>query len=603
MDQGPSNKPCTGGEIAGITLTVDASGQQPAQSLKFWKSSARVIEIGRRSAQAKGDECDGKQALFRCPVISRKHAKITFSEYGNVYVTDLKSHHGTHIKRPDDTISRLITPEIPNVLADGDVLTFGKAVGKEQEQVRPITVHVQLLFSRDMEVVPLAAAVSRETNSPRSSSGRYGVFLPPSDTSSSSESDSDIEEIPPPLSPNLQTHGFEFSSRLNNLFQEASCSLRRDSEMIRRHILPPITVLFSPSPEPPTFGLGSHGDTENSFDIYDVEGSPELGSEEAPIQLPAAPSIDTDAPSSEFPLFIGGWPKSPSRSSSGTPAEENAYSHVSSAGHLPPHLEEQSVESREVNPDDDLYMDAEPFTSHIWNHATAEVERVVLEQAEHFAGQQLLRAAMQSVDAARQTDSQVDVTVPAEQPSEQEQIEHEQAQTKLDLVQSLASVVEHTTIEETHSSQAVTTNTDVVMSDAASEEVANLRALREELEEMHAKAQKELEAELQALRTARSEAETIATRMREQMATAAHNDASTSTIPATPLKRKRDIGTEYDDDACTPSSIGVDVPRPIAPSTKRRKTSTAARVVSVVVQTTAVATLGAVAAWTALAFS
>lgn len=75
------------GPCEGISLTVDECGSQPAQTLKFWKSNTRVVEIGRRSAQAKGNEPDGKQALFRCPVISRKHAKITFSEFGNVCFT------------------------------------------------------------------------------------------------------------------------------------------------------------------------------------------------------------------------------------------------------------------------------------------------------------------------------------------------------------------------------------------------------------------------------------------------------------------------------------------------------------------------------------
>lgn len=103
MDQRASSRPGPGGDIVGkcmlsshctarylkesftgININVDESGEQPSQNLKFWKSKARVIEIGRRSGQAKGNEDNGKHALFRCPVISRRHAKITFSEYGNV---------------------------------------------------------------------------------------------------------------------------------------------------------------------------------------------------------------------------------------------------------------------------------------------------------------------------------------------------------------------------------------------------------------------------------------------------------------------------------------------------------------------------------------
>lgn len=102
MDQRVANRSGSGGDITGalcavrtrrrlshgpplgITLSVDECGPQPAKTLKFWKSNARFIEIGRRSAQAKGNEDSERQALFRCPVISRRHAKITFSEFGNV---------------------------------------------------------------------------------------------------------------------------------------------------------------------------------------------------------------------------------------------------------------------------------------------------------------------------------------------------------------------------------------------------------------------------------------------------------------------------------------------------------------------------------------
>jgi len=611
MDQRTSSRTSSGGEIIGITLTVDESGQQPAQSLKFWKSSARVVEIGRRSAQAKDDESDGKQALFRCPVISRRHAKITFSEYGNVYVTDLKSHHGTHIMRPGDTVTRAITPEVPNVLADGDVLTFGKAVGKDQDLVRPITVHVELQFSRDMEAVPLAAAVSRETSSPKSGSGRYGVFLPPSDTSSSSDSDSDIEEIPAPLSPSLQTHGFEFNTRLNSLVHEATCALRRDSDMLRRHVLPPISILFTPSPEPPSFGLGLRREAESSFDIYDPEESPESQSD-APLRLPLfSPSTDVDAPC-EQPEFIGAWPKSPMRSPSRTPAEENALTHVSSAGCATPPPEEQPLEPRaEITSDDELYRDAAVFASNIWTGAAPEIELAVLQQAEHIAAQQNVRDAMQFVEEGRQDEVQAEgagTDVLSEHAMAQDV---QRAQSQVDLEQGHVPTAAEPAPMESHISKTVVANEDVTMTDATSDDTAALKSLREAMEEMHAQAKKQIQDELNALRTARAEAEAIAFQIREQMAAPpSHNDASTSTAtPAATLKRKRSVVIEDEDDTsedvcALSSSVGIDIPPPVAPRpTKRRKTNTAARIVTTVAKTTAIATLGAVAAWTALAFS
>lgn len=71
---------------AGVTLMVDAHGDEPSERLTFYKTQTRTIYIGRKSGQtgAKADAQDGDSALFRCPVISRKHAKITFTDFGNV---------------------------------------------------------------------------------------------------------------------------------------------------------------------------------------------------------------------------------------------------------------------------------------------------------------------------------------------------------------------------------------------------------------------------------------------------------------------------------------------------------------------------------------
>ncbi|KAJ8688910.1 hypothetical protein PTI98_012984 [Pleurotus ostreatus] len=91
----------------------------------------------------------------------------------------------------------------PSTILDGDVITFGKAVGRNNEIVRPVVVRVEIMTSTPLQ---------------RHGSGRYGLY-PPSvaptptsaDSTSSSEEDdsshsnfdhsdhdSDIEEIPCP---------------------------------------------------------------------------------------------------------------------------------------------------------------------------------------------------------------------------------------------------------------------------------------------------------------------------------------------------------------------------------------------------------------------
>ena len=70
--------------VEGLILHVDEFGEQAPESLTYHKSDSRTVAVGRKSSQGISDQPDPERALFRCPVVSRKHAKITFTEYGNV---------------------------------------------------------------------------------------------------------------------------------------------------------------------------------------------------------------------------------------------------------------------------------------------------------------------------------------------------------------------------------------------------------------------------------------------------------------------------------------------------------------------------------------
>lgn len=67
---------------------MEQSGEQPAHGMVFRKAITSVVNIGRRPASGpdKGDEpiFESDKAMFRCPVISRKHAKIAFADSGQV---------------------------------------------------------------------------------------------------------------------------------------------------------------------------------------------------------------------------------------------------------------------------------------------------------------------------------------------------------------------------------------------------------------------------------------------------------------------------------------------------------------------------------------
>ncbi|KAF8658187.1 hypothetical protein AX16_002109 [Volvariella volvacea WC 439] len=154
--------------------------------LKFYKKDAAVVHIGRRSsseAQAGGSEKD--RALFRCAVVSRTHAKIAFTDSGSAYLIDLNSHHGTHHRKSSEIVSKPLKPETPTALSDGDIITFGKPVGRDDDIVSPVVVRVELLYGPNPVDAPASVSprpvatgciqVSRSTDSTRSR-GRYGLY-------------------------------------------------------------------------------------------------------------------------------------------------------------------------------------------------------------------------------------------------------------------------------------------------------------------------------------------------------------------------------------------------------------------------------------------
>jgi hypothetical protein len=99
----------------------------------------------------------------------------------------------------------MLQPETSTILNDGDIVTFGKAVGKGDEWVKPVVARVQLLHA----TAPIMALTVPSPSSEKSKSGRYGIHEA-GRSSSSEDSDSnysDIEEIPAPtLSPSTKPH-------------------------------------------------------------------------------------------------------------------------------------------------------------------------------------------------------------------------------------------------------------------------------------------------------------------------------------------------------------------------------------------------------------
>ncbi|KAG2346092.1 hypothetical protein BDR05DRAFT_988265 [Suillus weaverae] len=220
----PATCPCDPQQpVTGVTLHVESCGGKPAHNVSFFNTRTSHVHIGRKSIsddRSMRKENDDQNAVFACPVVSAKHAKLVLASSGHVYIVDLKSRHGTHLQKKGETTSRMLQPEVEITLADGDVVTFGKAVGQGATLVSPVTVRIEFLRDiLDMRDSPPWCLTPAESSSPRPrklSTGRYGLNSPisyhssPSHSSESlsspsgssneaalySEHESDIEEIP-----------------------------------------------------------------------------------------------------------------------------------------------------------------------------------------------------------------------------------------------------------------------------------------------------------------------------------------------------------------------------------------------------------------------
>lgn len=219
----PLSDPCEAQEpVSGITLHIEKCGEKPAHDITFHRSRTVYVNIGRKSSaedKSMRRENDDHNVVFPCQVVSAQHAKLFLSAGGQVYIIDLHSRHGTHLKRRGEALKTLDSG-IETTLCDGDVLTFGKAVGAGSCVVPPVTARVELLRERlplvaspSAPLTPISSLINLIRPPPKSTSGRYGLFLPAPHTeslsshssyslyassdwaSSDSDRDSDIEEL------------------------------------------------------------------------------------------------------------------------------------------------------------------------------------------------------------------------------------------------------------------------------------------------------------------------------------------------------------------------------------------------------------------------
>ena len=78
-------------------MHIEKSGGIEAYDMLFRRANTSVVHIGRRSgfdSDKRSEDAELGNAMFRCAVVSRKHAKIAFSDSGLVRYHHLSSLSG-----------------------------------------------------------------------------------------------------------------------------------------------------------------------------------------------------------------------------------------------------------------------------------------------------------------------------------------------------------------------------------------------------------------------------------------------------------------------------------------------------------------------------
>ncbi|KLO12075.1 hypothetical protein SCHPADRAFT_905439 [Schizopora paradoxa] len=202
------------GPITGIVLSCKEGymGSEEAKTYILLKDDSPVVHLVRAShpknsvVSPENPESSGGRVTFTCPVMSRRHARLSFSDQGTVTITDLKSLHGTFRHNPYiRTGAARLSPLVEYSLNHGDIIKLGKEVHRDDRMWSPVEITVELLREREESPVEVQENPVPSSTNERSTPNRYGLYSPTSpaspanveeDSSSESSSSSDDDDDP-----------------------------------------------------------------------------------------------------------------------------------------------------------------------------------------------------------------------------------------------------------------------------------------------------------------------------------------------------------------------------------------------------------------------
>ena len=93
-------------------LRVQLRPSDACLTKEFYSTDGPVV-LGRGRGPACWDPSSGTLRTPGSPVMSGRHAKLTFDEHTGVSVTDLDSTNGTYLTRNGSSESRPLQPNVP----------------------------------------------------------------------------------------------------------------------------------------------------------------------------------------------------------------------------------------------------------------------------------------------------------------------------------------------------------------------------------------------------------------------------------------------------------------------------------------------------------
>ena len=187
-------------QIQAVTITVRSTRPTTFQTRNIILRPDEPVNVGRSSrSEAKHLAATPENALFDCPVISRRHAELELKvnkwmeEKYQVFIRDTGSMHGTSVN------GQKLVPTRPFQLKKGDTIRLGESVNRADSEclyVHRSSFHANTILDNydGVTVTLYSINTATEKDTAQVKTTQQGISVP-SDSESEFDDDDDSDEV------------------------------------------------------------------------------------------------------------------------------------------------------------------------------------------------------------------------------------------------------------------------------------------------------------------------------------------------------------------------------------------------------------------------